>query len=112
MPTAKHADSLPTPTDQSSSLPIPITPSTPNTLVGLTLNSEGKILDGVLIEIKNQNLTLRATKSNKLGQFLFARPLENGLYQLLAEKEDYKFDIYSIELNGEIMNPLKIQSLK
>ena len=112
VPTTKNADSLPTPADQSSSLPIPITPSTPNTLVGLTLNSEGKILDGVLVEIKNQNLTLRATKSNKLGQFLFARPLENGFYQLLAEKEDYKFDVYSIELNGEIMNPLKIQSLK
>lgn len=93
-------------------LPIPFTPTTINTLVGLTLTPEGKILDGVLIEIKNNNLTLRATKSNKLGQFLFARPLENGIYQILAEKEDYKFEEYSIKLDGEIMNPLKIQAIK
>lgn len=103
---------LPSTTPPTSSLPIPSTPSTPNTLVGLTLTPDGKTLDGVMVEIKNQNLTLRATKSNKLGQFLFVRPLENGLYQILAEKDDYKFETYSIELNGEIMNPLKIQALK
>ncbi len=102
----------PQPASPASSLPIPSTPSTPNTLVGLTLTPDGKTLDGVMVEIKNQNLTLRATKSNKLGQFLFVRPLENGLYQILAEKDDYKFETYSIELNGEIMNPLKIQALK
>ncbi len=104
-------ESQPT-TPPTSSLPVPSTPSTPNTLVGLTLTPDGKTLDGVMVEIKNQNLTLRATKSNKLGQFLFVRPLENGLYQILAEKDDYKFETYSIELNGEIMNPLKIQALR
>ncbi len=110
-PTEPQPISQPT-TPPASSLPIPSTPSTPNTLVGLTLTPDGKTLDGVMVEIKNQNLTLRATKSNKLGQFLFVRPLENGLYQILAEKDDYKFETYSIELNGEIMNPLKIQALK
>jgi hypothetical protein len=97
--------------NEVSSLPIPFTPSTPNTLVGLTLTPDEKILDGVLIEIKSQNLTLRATKSNKLGQFLFARPLENGLFQILAEKEGYTFEVYSINLTGEIVKPLKIQAL-
>lgn len=98
--------------NEISSLPIPFTPSTPNTLVGLTLTPDEKILDGVLIEIKSQNLTLRATKSNKLGQFLFARPLENGLFQILAEKEGYTFEVYSINLTGEIVKPLKIQAIK
>jgi hypothetical protein len=97
--------------NEVSSLPIPFTPSTPNTLVGLTLTPDEKILDGVLIEIKSQNLTLRATKSNKLGQFLFARPLENGLFQILAEKEGYTFEVYSINLTGEIVKPLKIQAI-
>ncbi len=98
--------------NEVSSLPIPFTPSTPNTLVGLTLTPDEKILDGVLIEIKSQNLTLRATKSNKLGQFLFARPLENGLFQILAEKDGYSFEAYSINLTGEIVKPLKIQAIK
>lgn len=91
-------------------LPIPFTPTTPNTLVGLTLNSTGHILDGVLVEIKKDNLTLRATKSNKLGQFMFARPLDSGLYQILAEKESFSFVPYSLELTGETVKPLKIQA--
>ncbi len=95
----------------ASSLPIPFTPTTPNTLVGLTLTPSGQTLDGVLVEIKNQNITMRATKSNKLGQFLFVRPLENGLYQILAEKEGFQFEIYSIQLDGEVINPLRIQAI-
>lgn len=91
-------------------LPIPFTPTTPNTLVGLTLTPTGHILDSVLVEIKKDNLTLRATKSNKLSQFMFARPLDSGLYQILAEKEGYTFAPYSLELTGEIVKPLKIQA--
>ena len=91
-------------------LPIPFPPTSPNTLVGLTLTPEGKILDGVLVEIQHNGLTSRATKSNKLGQFMFARPLENGLYQILAEKENFSFSPYSLELTGAIIRPLKIQA--
>lgn len=94
----------------TTNLPIPFTPTTPNTLVGLTLTPTGHILDGVLVEIKKDNLTLRATKSNKLGQFMFARPLDSGLYQILAEKENLSFAPYSLELTGDIVKPLKIQA--
>ncbi len=93
-----------------SGLPIPFTPGTPNTLVGLTLNPEGKILDGVMVEIQKNGLTSRATKSNKLGQFMFARPLENGTYQILAERDTFTFAPYSLELTGQIIRPLKIQA--
>lgn len=98
---------IPAPT---TNLPIPFTPTTPNTLVGLTLTPTGHILDSVLVEIKKDNLTLRATKSNKLGQFMFARPLDSGLYQILAEKENLSFAPYSLELTGDIVKPLKIQA--
>ncbi|KKT42596.1 MAG: hypothetical protein UW64_C0007G0017 [Microgenomates group bacterium GW2011_GWC1_44_37] len=94
-----------------SHLPIPFTPTSPNTLVGLTLTPEGKILEGVLVEIQKNGITSRATKSNKLGQFMFARPLENGLYQILAEKEDFSFSPYSLDLTGAIIRPLKIQAI-
>lgn len=113
-PVAVKPADIPTPQANEtnvSSLPIPFTPTTPNTLVGLTLTPSGQTLDGVLVEIKNQNITMRATKSNKLGQFLFVRPLENGLYQILAEKEGFQFEIYSIQLNGEVINPLRIQAI-
>lgn len=94
----------------SSNLPVPFTPTTPNTMVGMTLTPEGKILDGCLIEIKANGISLRATKSNQLGQFLFAKPLENGQYQILTEKLGYLFDNYSLSLTGQIVKPLKLQA--
>lgn len=94
----------------TNNLPVPFTPTTPNTLVGLTISKDSRIIDGVLVEIKKNNLTIRATKSNKLGQFMFARPLENGTYQILAEKDGNTFITYSLDLTGEIIRPLKIQS--
>lgn len=115
-------DPLPTPATSTSTtvstpaptvnLPIPFTPNTPNTLVGLTLTPDGKILDNVLVEIQSKGLTIRATKSNRLGQFMFARPLERGLYQILAEKEGYQFATYSLDLTDQIVKPLKIQAEK
>ena len=94
----------------TTNLPIPFTPTTPNTLVGLTLTPDTHILDTALIEIIHNGLTVRATKSNKLGQFLFAKPLEDGLYQIKTEKPDFKFNIYSLKLDGNIVKPLKIQA--
>lgn len=121
IPTTPPNNTLPTIDDQKStqqsspppsiSLPIPFTPTTPNTIVGLSLTPDEHILDGVMVEIKKDNFTIRATRSNKLGQFLFARPLENGIYQILAEKEGYNFTPYAIELKGEIIRPLKIQAI-
>jgi hypothetical protein len=99
-------------TPPTTHLPIPYTPTTPNTLVGLTITPDSKILDGVLVEIQKNGLTTRATKSNKLGQFMFARPLDNGLYQIFSEKEGFFFDPYSLELTGAIVRPLKIQAKK
>lgn len=99
-----------TPVPAESRLPIPFTPTTPNTLVGMTLTPEGKILESTLIEIKSKGTTIRATKSNQLGQFLFAKPLDSGLYQIICEKPGFLFDIYSIELTNQIVKPLKLQA--
>jgi hypothetical protein len=42
---------------------------------------------------------------------MFARPLENGTYQIFAEKDGFKFSPYSLELTGTIIRPLKIQAV-
>jgi len=76
----------------------------------MTLTPEGKILDGCLIEIKANGISLRATKSNQLGQFLFAKPLENGQYQILTEKSGFLFDNYSLTLTNLIVKPLRLQA--
>lgn len=109
-PTPAPKKTSPTSQTQTVNLPIPFTPTTPNTLVGLTLTPDNHILDTALIEIIHNGLTVRATKSNKLGQFLFAKPLENGLYQIKTEKPNFNFNTYSLKLEGNIMKPLKIQA--
>ncbi len=103
-------DSLSTQAKTEVRLPIPFTPTTPNTLVGMTLTPEGKILDGALIEIRQQGLSVRATRSNSLGQFLFAKPLDNGNYQIITDKTGYLFESYTLELKNQIVKPLKIQA--
>lgn len=111
-PIAKIVSPVSVPAAQapSGNLPIPFTPTTPNTLVGMTLTPEGKILDGCLVEIKSNGISIRATKSNQLGQFLFAKPLENGQYQILTEKPGYTFDTYSLNLIGQVVKPLRLQA--
>lgn len=94
-----------------SRLPIPFTPSFPNTLVGMTLTPDNKILEGVLVEIRLNGITARATKSNQLGQFLFAKPLDNGTYQISSEKVGFTFQIYSLPLTGQIVKPLRLQAI-
>lgn len=91
-------------------LPIPFTPTTPNTLVGMTLTPEGKILEGTLVEIRQGGITIRATKSNQLGQFLFAKPLEPGTIQIISEKPGFEFDTYALSLTNQIVKPLRLQA--
>ncbi|MFC1653698.1 carboxypeptidase regulatory-like domain-containing protein [Patescibacteria group bacterium] len=92
-------------------LPFPGLTETPNTLSGMIFDRSGKILENVVIEIKDaQQNTARATKTNKLGQFTLTTPLENGSYTLEFEKPDHSFDIISLALEGKIYPPLEIRS--
>lgn len=96
-------------TDQN--LPFPSTPTTPNTAVGMVLNKDNKIIENAIIEIRDPNgIPVRATKTNKLGQFISTTPLKNGTYQLQVDKDGYEFNLISLELKGQILPPLKIQA--
>lgn len=94
----------------STDLPIPNTPQTPNTIVGMTLSPQGKILESVIVEILKNGQTIRATKSNKLGQFLFAKPLDDGIFQITADKDDFTFPRFDLKLDGQIIPPIKLQA--
>ncbi len=95
----------------SSTLPIPHPPQTANTIVGMTLTPQGKISDSSIVEILKNGQTIRATKSNKLGQFLFAKPLDDGDYQLTAEKEGHTFPIVNLKLQNQIIPPIQLKAL-
>jgi len=93
-------------------LPIPTLPELPNVIVGMTLDKEGKILPNAIIEIRDKHqMPVRASKTNKLGQFFIATPLPTGDYELEVEAQPLVFDIIKFKAEGKIIPPLKIQAV-
>ncbi|MDD3679251.1 MAG: PrgI family protein [Candidatus Shapirobacteria bacterium] len=91
-------------------LPFPSTPDQPNILVGMVIDKNGKISEGAIVEIKDQGgNTVRAMRTNKLGQFRSVSPLPDGQYQISTEKTGLNFDIMKIQLKGEIVPPVEIR---
>lgn len=100
------------PTSFASGIFLPQLPDKPNLVIGVTLDKTGKIASNVILEIKDShNVPVRAFKSNKLGQFFIATPLDDGVYQISADHPDYRFAIMKLEAKGEIIPPLKIQAI-
>lgn len=87
--------------------------SIPNIINGIVTDTQGNYLDGVIVVAHDkQGLPVRALKSNKLGQFITATPLPDGIYSLTAEKESLLFPSVEIELKGEVLQPLVISAQK
>ncbi|MFA6463195.1 MAG: carboxypeptidase-like regulatory domain-containing protein, partial [Candidatus Shapirobacteria bacterium] len=93
------------------SIPMPDIPEVPNVIVGMATNMEGAIIDGVIIEVQDeQGNPSRVLKTNSLGQFKITTPLANGRYLIIAEKDGYNFDRVNIDLNEQIVQPIRIIS--
>lgn len=94
----------------SQDLPFPKPPDQPNVLVGMVIDKNNKIAEGAIIEIKDgSGETVRAMRTNRLGQFRTVSPLPDGQYQISIEKAGLNFDIMKVQLNGEIMSPIEIR---
>lgn len=92
---------------------MPQSPEKPNLISGITVSKAGKIISNAILEIKDSsNHSVRALKSNKLGQFFIATPLTDGVYKIETEHSDYPFATIKLEVKNEIIPPLKIQALK
>jgi len=90
---------------------IPAPPDKPNLIIGMVVTASDRIIPNALIEIKDkEGNTLRALKTNKLGQFFTAAPLENGDYTIHPESDEHQFDIISFKAEGKIIPPLKIKA--
>lgn len=95
----------------SSEIPMPAPPTDPNVISGMVLDSEGNIVDNAIITIRDdEGKVARAQKTNKIGQFFIATPLDNGEYQIDVEREGLSFDIIKIELAGEPVPPVEIRA--
>ncbi|OGV91250.1 hypothetical protein A2783_01685 [Microgenomates group bacterium RIFCSPHIGHO2_01_FULL_45_11] len=92
-------------------LPFPSLPTQPNVLVGMILDHQGKIVENAILEVLNENnLPVRATKTNKLGQFFSITPLKRGHYTLIVEKDPLIFDTITLKLEDKIYPPLEIRA--
>jgi len=93
------------------SIPMPDIPEIPNVVVGMATDMEGKIIDGVIIEIQDEHGNpSRVLKTNSLGQFKTSTPLASGKYLIIAEKDGYNFDRVNIDLSEQIVQPIRIIS--
>lgn len=91
----------------------PSPPTTPNVVVGQALTPEGKILEGAILEIKDeQGRAVRALRSNRLGHFMIVTPLLPGRYQLAAEKEGFTFNTVHFEAKGDIIQPIEMKAIE
>jgi len=90
---------------------IPSLPQTPNMVVGVVKDPGRKILPNIIITIKDALGTpVRALKTNKLGQFAIATPLQNGNYVLEFEDpmKRYIFENVQIILNDTLFIPVEV----
>jgi hypothetical protein len=77
----------------------------------MVLDQSGRIVENAILEIADsQGLTVRATKTNQLGQFFSTTPLKPGLYRIIVEKMNLNFDTIELNLTNNIIQPLKIQA--
>lgn len=89
----------------------PMPPDKPNTIVGQVMDPEGKIIEGAILEIKDDvGRPVRALKTNKLGHFIIVTPLQTGTYRLTTEKQGFTFDEITFEAKGDLIPPIAIKA--
>ncbi len=88
----------------------PNPPTIPNVIVGQVVDEARRIVDGVIIEIKDDfGRPIRALRSNKLGHFIAVTPLDNGNYSIVGEKDGYQFSSVNFDAKGELIPPILIE---
>jgi len=88
---------------------LPISPRGTNIIGGIVKDKNGQELGEVIIVIKDKDDNpLRALKTNKVGQFMVATALPDGIYTMELEKDGFDFDIIEIELTGKAVPAIEI----
>ena len=79
----------------------------PNVLSGFIWDANKKPVSGAIIIIKDvSGNSVRALRSNQVGQFLAATPLPNGEYTIEIEKTGLQFSSQKVQLKGEVIPSL------
>lgn len=91
----------------------PLTPQTPNVVVGQVVDEIGNGVGGAILEIRDsQSRPARALRTNTVGHFLTATPLTPGAYQIIVEKDGYEFGSIDFTVNDQLIHPIEIRGRK
>ena len=108
---AQKSKNVPLPSIPSPAHIVPLTHK-PNIISGIVTDERANPLENVILIFKNAaGIPLRALKTNKLGQFLSATSLENGVYTVEVESELAKFVPFTVTLRGEVISPLEVKPI-
>lgn len=89
----------------------PNPPTVPNTMVGLVVTNQGKIVEGAILEIREVGGNpVRALRTNKVGHFLTVTPLKDGEYEIETDKDGLTFDVVRVQVKSEIIPPILIKA--
>jgi hypothetical protein len=109
IPVTPETTTIPAHSINHQAATLPPAPETVNTITGVIITPSQNPLENVMIEILDEsNTPVRATKTNKLGQFFSSTPLKNGTYTISVEADGYNPGIISFEANGQIIPPVVI----
>ncbi len=92
----------------------PTLPDVGNVVLGMVRDARGRTLPNILVEVvDDNNIPVRAFKTNALGQFASATPLPDGVYKIHFEdpQKNQEFEIVDINLSGEIFQPIEAVSV-
>lgn len=109
-----ESQTRPIPKAQGVSAGIPSAPDFPNVIMGIVKDPRGNILPNILVEITDkEGNPVRAFKTNNLGLFAAATPLQPGEYTILFEDPQgkHRFDPVYIVLKNDIVLPFEIVSM-
>lgn len=88
---------------------LPQITNTPNAVSGYVFDEAAKpIMDVIVVVRKEHGPTVRALKTNRVGQFSIVSPLLDGKYELSFEKDGYAFTELKLEANGQVIPPLRV----
>lgn len=83
----------------------------PNVINGIIKDGNQKLVEGaVVIIVDARGDTVRALRTNKLGQFAITTPVSNGTYLVKVSKDELgvDFDVVSVEVKGEVLPPIEL----
>lgn len=91
----------------------PAPPNIPNVVAGQVIDDGGNFVEGAILEIRDsEGRPTRAIRTNKVGHFFTATPLQGGVYEVITERPGFQFTPIKFTATNDLIAPLQITGKK